>query len=395
MVKVLPAHHLASDNDLPGGLKFYAGEDALRAMEKTTEPNADYWRLFLKHEAQALAPNFKTLTGIISAGSRFSPVTVHNNEPDNSYPCSLQTQYVQYPLSELGLVPSRGLRLAGALGLRVLGNVLKYGLVDRTVQWNSWLLSTNLQATDNKINVEAATNILLKEFPDHAVLVKNIHGFETASDLKRFNHFGYQLVTSRQIYFFNGKNPTYLARSDVKRDLKALRSLQDYRQVEHHEFCAADAPRIADLYRMLYLEKHSELNPRYTTFFVQKALEQKLLEFRGLRHTSGRIDAVFACFRGGEVTSTPFIGYDTGIPNEHGFYRLLVAMLLERVAEQKLLLNYSSGAGEFKRRRGAEAAIEYNAIYTRHLPLKRRLPHLLLEQAANQIGKRVLIENQI
>ena len=70
-------------------------------------------------------------------------------------------------------------------------------------------------------------------------------------------------------------------------------------------------------------------------------------------------------------------------------------MLLERVAEQKLLLNYSSGAGEFKRRRGAESAIEYNAIYTRHLPLKRQLPHLLLEQAANRLGKRVLVENQI
>jgi len=391
MVKVFRA----CDRDFSGALKFYGGEDALHAMEKTTEPNADYWRLFLKHEAQALAPNFKTRAGIISSGSSFSPITVHNNEPDNSYPCSLQTQYVQYPLSELGLMRSRGLRLVGALGLRALGNLLKYGLVDRSVQWNSWLLSTNLQATDNKIDEENATNVLLKTFPDHAVLVKNMHGFRTAADLKRLYKIGYQLVTSRQIYFFDGNNPTYLARSDVKRDLKALRSLQDYRQVEHHEFCAADAPRITDLYRMLYLEKHSHLNPRYTILFVQNALEQKLLEFRGLRHTSGKIDAVFACFRRGDVTSTPFIGYDTGISTEHGFYRLLVAMLLERVAEQKLLLNYSSGAGEFKRRRGAEAAIEYNAIYTRHLPLKRRLPHLLLEQAANQLGKRVLIENQI
>ena len=391
MVKVSPA----PENEPTGDLRFYAALDALRALDKTTEPNADYWRLFLTHEAHTLAPNFKTQTGVISDGERFSPVTVHNNEPDNSYPCSLQTQYVQYPLSELGLVPSKGMRLAGALGLRALGSVLKYGLVDRTVQWNSWLLSTNLQAFDTHIDPQDATHVLLQKFPNHAVLVKNLHGFETTAELENFTRLGYQLVTSRQIYFFNGRNPTYLARSDVKRDLKSLRALKDYRQVEHHEFVADDAPRIADLYRMLYLEKHSELNPRYTTLFVQKALEQKLLEFRGLRHTSGRIDAVFACFRRGEVTSTPFIGYDTAIPNQQGFYRLLVAMLLERVAEQKLLLNYSSGAGEFKRRRGAESAIEYNAIYTRHLPLRRQLPHLLLEQAANRLGKRVLVENQI
>ena len=385
MVKV----STAPANEPTGDLRFYAAQDAIRALADTTEPNADYWRLFLTHEAHTLAPNFKTQTGVLSDGARFSPVSVHNNEPDNSYPCSLQTQYVEYPLSELGLVPSKGMRLAGALGLRALGSILKYGLVDRTVQWNSWLLSTNLQASDKHIDAQDATHVLLQKFPTHAVLVKNIHGFETASDLEKFAHLGYQLVTSRQIYFFDGRNPTYLARSDVKRDLKSLRALKDYRQVEHHEFVAAD------LYRMLYLEKHSELNPRYTTLFVQKALEQKLLEFRGLRHTSGRIDAVFAGFRRGEVTSTPFIGYDTAIPNQHGFYRLLVAMLLERVAEQKLLLNYSSGAGEFKRRRGAESAIEYNAIYTRHLPLKRQLPHLLLEQAANRLGKRVLVENQI
>lgn len=301
-------------NDLPAALKYYSGEDALCAMEKTTEPNADYWRLFLKHGAVALAPNFKTRTGITSAGSSFSPITVHDNEPDNSYPCSLHTQYVQYPLSELGLVRSRGLRLAAALGLRALGNVLKYGLVDRSVQWNSWLLSTNLLGTDCKIDVENATRVLLKAFPDHAVLVKNMHGFQTPADLKRFSNLGYQLVTSRQIYFFDGNNPAFLARSAVKRDLKALRSLQDYRQVEHHDFCAADAPRIADLYRMLYLEKHSGLNPRYTTLFVQKALEHNLMEFRGLRHTSGRLDAVFACFRRREVTSTPFIGYDRACP---------------------------------------------------------------------------------
>ena len=123
---------------------------------------------------------------------------------------------------------------------------------------------------------------------------------------------------------------------------------------------------------------------------MRKALERKALEFRGLRHSSGRIDAVFACFRQGNVTVTPFVGYDTSMAGEPSFYRLLVAMLLKRVAEEGTLLNYSSGAGEFKRRRGGEGCIEFNAVYTRHLSLERRLPFLLLEQCAQVFGRRFL-----
>ena len=57
---------------------------------------------------------------------------------------------------------------------------------------------------------------------------------------------------------------------------------------------------------------------------------------------------------------------------------LLVAMLLKRVAEEGTLLNYSSGAGDFKRRRGGEGCLEFNALYTGHLPFSRRLTFSLL-----------------
>jgi hypothetical protein len=73
---------------------------------------------------------------------------------------------------------------------------------------------------------------------------------------------------------------------------------------------------------------------------------------------------------------------------EPGFYRLLVAMLLKRVAEEGTLLNYSSGAGDFKRRRGGEGCLEFNAVYTRHLPIEQRLPFLLLDRCAGYFGSR-------
>jgi hypothetical protein len=237
--------------------------------------------------------------------------------------------------------------------------------------------------------------MLVEAFPGHAVLLKNIHAFEDPELPGRLESAGYDLITSRQIYFFDGGKAAFLARSDVKKDLKALKSLREYSMVNHDDFTVNDVPRITELYAKLYLDKHSRLNPQYTGLFVARAWKERLLEFKGLRHESGRIDAVYACYRAGGVTSTPFIGYDTSLPGEIGFYRLLVGMLLRDVAEGGLLLNYSSGAGEFKRRRGGEPAIECNAVYTRHLPAGRRFVYRVLGGVLNRFGRRFLEENKV
>jgi hypothetical protein len=307
---------------------------------------------------------------------------------DNSYPCSLVTQYVRYPLGELRLLKSRIFQWAARAGLTGVGALLEWGAIDRVVQWNAWLLSTNLLPPLSGEVLKATTDSLAGHFPRHAILVKNIHDREDPKLPGMFLQAGYQLIPSRKIYFFDGKARGFLSRSSVKQDMAALGKLTDYKLVEHHEFQPEDVPRIVRLYELLYIEKHSRLNPRYTPFFVRKALEQRFLEFRGLRHLSGRIDAVFACVRRGDVVATPFVGYDTAMIREPGFYRLLVAMLLKRVAEEGTLLNYSSGAGDFKRRRGGEGCLEFNAVYTRHLPIEQRLPFLLLDRCAGYFGSR-------
>jgi hypothetical protein len=366
------------------------GKEALEAVSGVVGSEAAYWRMVLEAGPTAVAPNLDTLPGILSTGGGFSPIAVNNSEVDNSYPCSLVTQYVRYPLDELRLLKSRIFQWVARAGLTGLGALLEWGEIDRVVQWNAWLLSTNLLPRLSGGVLKTTTDSLTGRFPRHAVLVKNIHARDDPSLPGLFVQAGYHLIPSRKIYFFDGKDAGFLSRSNVKQDMAALRKLTDYTPVEHHEFQPADVPRIVRLYELLYVEKHSRLNPRYTPFFVQKALEHRFLEFRGLRHSSGRIDAVFACVRRGDVVATPFVGYDTAMIREPGFYRLLVAMLLRRVAEEGTLLNYSSGAGEFKRRRGGEGCLEYNAVYTRHLPMEQKLPFLLLDRCAGYFGGRFL-----
>lgn len=383
-----PAGESSSD-----GIRF--GAEAMRWIDQNPGENLGYWSGFLEDWPNTFAPNLRTKPGLIVSNGTGWPLTVNDRIDGAAYPCSLHAQYVAYPLAELALVPSPIQRAGAGLGLRLLDAILRLGKVDQTVQWSSWLLSTNLHPPGLSFSVEPVTARLKAAFPKHAILVKNIHGFEDAQLPDRFIRSGYDLITSRQIYFFDGRSRDFLAKSTVKRDAKAFAQLPDYRVVEHAGFTPNDVPRIAALYRMLYLEKHSQLNPQYTERFVTLALRERWLEFRGLRHVSGRLDGVFACFSNGGTTSTPFIGYDTGMSSENGLYRHLVTMLLKRVAERGQLLNYSSGAGDFKRRRGGQPVIESNAVYTRHLSPARRAAFAILRELANRIGRRFLQKNEI
>ncbi len=371
------------------------GSDALEIIDALEDENAAYWRYFLQAGAASVAANFQVYCGLVQVNGRLWPLSVHDPEALNSYPCSLHTQYIRYPLAEIGLVPDRIARKAIGFSLSVLDVLLQAAGVDRTVQWSSWLLSTNLHEHSLAEDAPAVTTLLCQQFPEHAILVRNVHAIEQADLLQKLEACGYQLWTSRRVYLFDGKAGDFQTKSTVRRDAKAFKALRDYHIVEHEAFTPEDAPRIIELYRMLYLDKHSVLNPQYTTAFVKEALKNRLLEFRGLRHVSGRLDGVFACFSRGNVTSTPFIGYDTTLGSELGLYRHLVTMLLARVSERQQLLNYSSGAGEFKRRRGGQPVIEYNAVYTRHLSPVRRLALNVFGRVLNHFGKRFLEEHNV
>ncbi len=371
------------------------GSEANSRLAHLTEARYAYWRGVVGNGSKAYASNLKTRPGIIQTERGIWPLTVNDQRENNSYPCSLYTQYVTYPLAELSLIPDPIQRKVARIGLLGLDGLLGVAKSERVVQWSSWLFSTNLHEREMGADIPEVTRCLISAYPDHAILVKNIHGVEDFGLPQAFEENGYELITSRQIYFFDGRKPDFLQKSTVKRDIKALGQLKGYTPVEHEEFGPKDLPRITELYRMLYLDKHSWLNPQYTETFVSRAWRERWLEFRGLRHESGRLDAVFGCFTSGTTTSTPFIGYDTQLSPEIGFYRHLVSMLLVRLAERRWLLNYSSGAGDFKRRRGGFPVIEYNAIYHAHLPPARRAAYRGLAELANRWGKDFLEQNEI
>jgi hypothetical protein len=84
------------------------------------------------------------------------------------------------------------------------------------------------------------------------------------------------------------------------------------------------------------------------------------------------------------------IGYNTELPQTAGIYRLLCALLFQEAIQKRLVLNFSSGAANFKRLRGGKPLIEFSAIYSRHLPPIQRTVWACLRLVSQHIGVRIL-----
>ena len=95
--------------------------------------------------------------------------------------------------------------------------------------------------------------------------------------------------------------------------------------------------------------------------------------------------AVGFFIRNGHMT-TPLFGYDTGLPPALGLYRMLSMVTYREARERQLLLNQSSGAGNFKRTRGGRPNVEYSVVYERHLPAGRRLVWQALARTINGVA---------
>lgn len=316
------------------------------------------------------------------------PLTVNEGEYGNSYVCSPYTHYVSYAREELRLLGSRALT-AGLSGLlSTIGGMLRAVRFNRIVHVNNWLLSTNLYPSLGSEQWTAALARLIRAYPGHAIAFRSLNRALNADLMDALCDAGCRLVPSRQIYLLRTDDPDFAnakARWLLKRD-GALAAAGGYEAVGPEELTAADVPRIAELYRLLYLDKYSQYNPQFTAEFVERARTEGTLELHGYRRPDGRLDAVLGFYVREGAMTTPLFGYDTSLPQELGLYRMLSARLIGIARERGLLLHESSGAAQFKRNRGAVAEIEYTAVYDRHLPVWRRGSWAALERLLGGIG---------
>ena len=145
---------------------------------------------------------------------------------------------------------------------------------------------------------------------------------------------------------------------------------------------AGDPGRMAEIYRMLYLDRYCHLNPHYNMRFFSLIMKTPFFKFRLFRR-GDRVDAfTLYCRNDGHITGM-LLGYDIGLPRKLGLYRMAITWKFHEAFEEGLVVNLSGGVGDFKHNRGAIPASEYDAVYDLHLPFRRRLPWRLLRVACS------------
>lgn len=343
----------------------------LSAFEDIPWPEHDagakaWFRAFAEGDPHALIPNVWAHVHLVTDGAHLLPVTVTIPHPDNAYVCSPLSHYVTYAKKEALKVEPKSLGFALHGVTRGLGAYLSGGGIEPAVYVNNWLLSTNLYPQLSGEFVDEAHQALLSRFPESPIAFRSVDARGNPALLERLEGLGYTKVFSRFVWYQQPDDPGVYRKKSYRRDGQVFRR-SGYRVRAHADFTEADFERAEALYEALYIHKYSPLNPRFTAEFLRTQCCQSHLQLRGL-FKDGRMDAVYGYYLRNGFGTCPIFGYDTSLDPRLGLYRCLSWLWAEEARELGVTIHASSGVGAFKRHRGAVPEVEFNMVYTRHLP---------------------------
>lgn len=367
------------------------GPDSIESISwSDREVTEKYWfKLFLTTPTNQLIKNIQTDFRLLRLGKVLMPVTINNEEFKNSFVCSPYTTYMSYAIEELQKLGLPIMTKPLEILLIGMGHLIKSAKINKVIQCNNWLLSTN-HYEDFSIDLITKVTLEMKKlFPEHYILFRSLNYYSNSDLIQKLRSSGYLLIPTRQIYIFDRSKEDYLKRNHLKRDLKLIKK-GNFTLLNHSEIKATDYHRIIELYNALYLEKHSYYNPMFTPQFIENCHKNNIMQMYGLLDSDGKLQGIIGYFTRSHLMTTPFIGYNTSLSQKLGLYRILIALVLRDAAEKNITLNLSSGASEFKRLRGGKPEIEYSAAYIKHLSLKRKVIIFLLSELYARLGVPVM-----
>ncbi len=343
-------------------------------------------KLFSEHKSQELIANVNTQFKLLKiADDIYLPVTINDEEWENSFVCSPFTAYALYSKDELRLTISNAfIQFPLLLVIKLLGKWLKWGQLNKNIHVNNFLLSTNPYPNWHGEEIELITEFIKQKYPHHAIIFRSLNTAQHTQLLTTFEQNNYQLIGSRQLYMFDLTMDNWLKHRNNKHDNKLIKK---------KKLIFLDHPEMGDyieqalqLYYKLYLKKYSQYNPQFTLDYFKKCYSENLIYFQGYKDENNVLKAFSGLFIIGDTITSPLVGYDTDAPQSDGLYIHCAQLAILYKLKSDLSLNLSSGAAEFKRLRGCVPAIEYSAIYIQHLSFKRRVTWLILTFISNKIG---------
>jgi Acetyltransferase (GNAT) domain len=365
----------------------FAGAGRVRELSRAAG-NAGSWAKYLSallaDGPLAYADNADAEIEALLVDGTLLPLVLGRGGEGTAETCSPYSHYVAYSLEEAAKrhpgLPSRLFSVAAASAKPLI----RAARIDRVISINNWLLSTNPSVSLDLEQVREVTACLASRYPDRAILWRSLNPTVDAALIEYARLCGYRLLRSRRVYVADAGPWVYRQHENARRDFALLKRTR-YEVISDPEALAPHAERMAELFRSLYLGKHSRLNTAYNARFFAVTLTAGVFEYRAFR-VDGEVVAFLAFFVHDQVMTASLVGYDLKLPQSLGLYRLCFATFLAEAASRGLRVNLSSGADEFKRLRGGVPVDEYEAVYDRHLARTRRAGWFALSALSRAAG---------
>lgn len=367
-------------------------EGAARLTHAPGTLAASYVARLATDGTRKLVTNAASRMLLLRSGPCDLPVTVDDGTLGHSYVSSPHSAYVLYARDEIALLGLGHARFAASAVLRTLSGLLRAMRLNRAVHLDNWLLSTNLHGAWEGAGLAQMRTLLSERFPDHFLIIRSLDPWTCPALLDAVRQDGWTLLPARQVWVTDDLAAQWLPRGQTRADAKALRR-SGLQTEQARNLTRDDCERIADLYHQLYVRRYSAINPIFTPDFIQASSAIGLLTFLMARDGQGQIMAFSALRSAGGVGTVPLMGYDMTRPQSEGLYRIASYMAAETAMHAGLRFHGSSGAGEFKRSRGARGVIEYMAVDARHLSPPRRAGLAVLAAGLNAFMKPMLERN--
>lgn len=325
----------------------------------------------IKRGSRIFVSNAQAQVYVLKIHDHILPITVNEKEYDNSYVAS---NYYVIPFIKEWLVQKPNLKWVGKPVLWAFGKCLRVLKVNKVVFINNWLLSSNLYPQISPPFLQEVKQFLTQKFPDHVLMFRNVNVFKEMSLMHALQKEKFHIMLTRSVFVYDPKKKKELSskalyhhRSDVR-----LFDKLGYKVISHNDFSEKDIPRMLELYRKAYIEKHTPFSPAYTHEFLLSAMEEGFFRFIGVCK-DGKLDGVIGCIEHNQVLSPLFFGYETRSEHAAELYRMTMILVIEEAEKRGLILNDNSGGSKPKKYRGMRPFPEYTAIYDSHLPWGRKL----------------------
>ena len=289
-------------------------------------------------------------------GDSALPVTAsaYPRAPNTTYITSLRSGWFDYAAQE-----SSEHRFISA-ALRLAGNFAKWMGLDRAVLVGNAPISTNIWTPQQIAEIPAWCASISQTYRSCFVAVRNVQPSKHRRLIQQLQLQGFVGIPARVVYEFDFRAPSTKKHAHLQRDKSAL--MRSGLQVNVLDcITSVQSERLCHLYQAIYLEKHSPLNAQYTPQFFHEMVTSNVMSCLALENADKTIVAFALLYTVDDTLTVPALGYDTATPIA-GLYRLLFAAISQYAEKNTFLLNYSSGAGDFKRKRGGVPHMEYTLI---------------------------------